>query len=233
MIAFDDVPNAFQRLALEHAHLKGVFEAHITVRASRDGSRDEVSRFAGWCEAVGVKHVLIALPRGVCTFQPMTSTYHRGELADVGADVFRLAREIHAAGFDVSRVKLEATGANVGLPQTAREALRAPNGYFEFHMKVVLRDAIERAALEAVVRPFGAHLSRNARFVGEDGSEERFVTLRAYRVGQQEAESMFRALDAAVREHGLRASHRLTEYAVFDSNAELDAGWLDDEEVAA
>lgn len=230
MIAFDDVPNAFQRLALEHAQLKGVFEAHITVQATRD----EVSRFAGWCDAHGVKYVLIDLPRGVCTFQPMTSTHHRGELADVGAEVFRLAREVHAAGFEVSRVKIEATGANVGLPQTAREALRIPHGYFEFHMKVVLADALERAALEAVVRPFGAHLSRNARFVGRDGSEERFVTLRAYGVGQQEADSMFRALDVAVREHGLRASHRLTEYAVFDSNSALDAGWLDESsEVAA
>ena len=132
-IAFDDVPNPFKRLA-------GVFEAHVTIAASRAGSRDDVRRFGRWCEALGVKHVLISLPRGACTFQPMTATYHRGGFADVRAEVFDLAREIGDAGFDVSRVKIEATGANSGLPQTTHEASRTPESYFEFHLKTVLRD---------------------------------------------------------------------------------------------
>ena len=218
-IAFDDVPNPFKRLA-------GVFEAHVTIAATRAGSRDDVRRFGRWCEALGVKHVLISLPRGACTFQPMTATYHRGGFVDVRAEVFDLAREIGDAGFDVSRVKIEATGANSGLPQTTHEALRTPKNYFEFHLKAVLRDESERAALEAVVRPFGAHLSRNARSISADGVEERFVTLRAYGVGQREAESMFRALEDAVRKLGLPVSNRLREYTVFDSNVDLDSGWL-------
>ena len=219
--AFDDVPNSFQRLA--RSDLSGVFEAHVTIAASGEDAR----RFGHWCDASGVKHVFISLPRGVCTFQPMTATYHRGGFADVRAEVFGLARTIAKAGFRVSRVKIEATGANTGLPQTRAEALCAPENYFEFHLKVVLRDPAERAALEAVVRPFSAHLSRNARSVSADGTESRFVTLRAYGVGQPEADSMFRALEAAIRELGLPISNRLREYTVFDSNVELDSGWLE------
>lgn len=249
-IAFDDVPNPFKRLATifaedgrdsvggtrvalprggevseETSRVKGVFEAHITIAARDRSGGSDVGMFERWCEASGTKCVLIALPRGVCTFQPMTATYHRGGFADVREQVFGLAREIDAAGFAVSRVKIEATGANSGLPQTSREARRAPNNYFEFHMKVVLRNAAERAALETVARAYGAHLSRNARFAGADGSEERFVTLRAYGVGQQEAAFMFRAFDDAVRKLGLPVSHRLTEYAVYDTNVALDDGW--------
>ena len=56
--------------------------------------------------------------------------------------------------------------------------------------------------------------------------EERFVTLRAYGVGQREAESMFRALEDAVRKLGVPVSNRLREYTVFDSNVDLDSGWL-------
>ncbi len=229
-IAFDDVPNPFQRLAAnsESSRVKGVFEAHITIAArvtNSDSSGSDVGRFERWCEASGAKCVLIALPRGVCTFQPMTATYHRGRFADVREQVFGLAREIDAAGFVVSRVKIEATGANSGLPQTSREAQLAPNNYFEFHMKVLLRDAAERAALETVAHVYGAHLSRNARFVAADGSEERFVTLRAYGMGQPEAVSVFRAFDDAVRKLDLPVSHRLMEYAVYDTNVGLDDGW--------
>ena len=214
-IAFDDVPNPFKRLA-------GVFEAHVTIA----GSRDDAKRFGRWCDASRIKHVVIALPRGVCTLQPMTATYHRGGFADVRADVMALAGAIRTAGFSVSRVKIEATGANSGLPQTTREALMTPNNYFEFHLKVALRDSAERAALEAAVRPFGAHLSRNARSISE-GFEQRFVTLRAYGVGQREAEAIFGALESAIRGLGLPVTNRLREFAVFDSNIDLDAGWLD------
>ena len=101
------------------------------------------------------------------------------------AEVFALARGFAQAGFRVARVKIEATGSNRGLPQTDQVAQQTPDNYFEFHLKVQLHNQAEVAALLAVVRPFGAHLSRNARSISPDGVQQRFVTLRAYGVGQR------------------------------------------------
>src|SRR5947207_2833568 len=93
---------------------RGTFEAHVTVTAD-DLAASE--RFRALCGELGVKCVLIELPAGVTRSQPMTSTYHRGELAEVVAEVAALARSLRQGGFEVVRLKLEAVVTNEGVPQ--------------------------------------------------------------------------------------------------------------------
>ena len=112
----------------------GTFEAHVTIEADDLTERE---RFRAACAELGVKCVLIELPAGATRSQPMTSTYHRGDLADVVGEVAGLAADLRQRGFAPTRVKLEAVITNAGVPADRRGGAAFPAGnYFEFHVKV-------------------------------------------------------------------------------------------------
>ena len=203
----------------------GTFEAHVTVQAADLAERE---RFRAACAELGVKCVLIELPHGETRSQPMTSTYHRGELGDAAREVAALAAALRGRGFAVSRVKLEAVITNTGVPETDEEARRFPAAnYFEFHVKASLPPGADLAPLRALCREHGAHLSSNALQREEDGRSRRFVTLRVYGAGRRRAEERFNALYRALEAAGYALSNKLREYTLFDSNAAVDAGWID------
>lgn len=201
----------------------GVFEAHVTVR-TRDAA--ELARFEAYCDELGVKAIAIELSRGDTPFQPMTGSYHHGALGAVQAEVLALSRALAAAGFEVTRTKIEATGANRDIPETDAEARAFPANYFEHHVKVRLPAGASLAPLTALVERHGAHLSRNARKVLPDGASERFVTLRAYDAGRRSVEPRFLALRAELLDAGYALAEPVREYTVYDTNAAVDAGWL-------
>jgi hypothetical protein len=204
---------------------RGTFEAHVTVEAADLAERQ---RFQAACEEMGVKCVLIELPRGATRSQPMTSTYHKGELAAVVEEVAGLARRLREAGFRVARLKLEAVATNEGVPATDEEARRFPPGnYFEFHVKLTLPAAADLEALRERCARHGAHLSANALKRDEAGRAERFVTLRVYGAGRGRAEGRFDELYRELAALGCPMSNKLREYTVYDSNAAVDAGWID------
>jgi hypothetical protein len=203
----------------------GTFEAHVTVQADDLPARE---RFRALCDQIGVKCVLIELPAGVTKSQPMTSTYHRGTLGDVAAEVAALARALRQGGFEVVRLKLEAVITNEGIPQDDEQARAFPPGnYFEFHVKALLPPGADLDALRQLCRRHGAHLSSNALKLEADGRAERFVTLRVYGVGRQRAEAVFERLMEDLQSAGYALSNRLREYTVYDSNIAVDAGWID------
>lgn len=211
--------------ALEHMTGRGTFEAHVTIMANEIAERE---RFRRYCETQNLKCVIIELPQGETRSQPMTSTYHCGELGDVTQEVAALASSLRASGFIVSRVKLEAVISNEGVPADDEEAARFPaENYFEFHVKVILPGTADLEHLRAVCKPHGGHLSSNALKRNEMGRQERFITLRVYRVGRARAERAFELLLADLDAAGYPSTNRLREYTLFDSNTQVDAGWLD------
>lgn len=202
---------------------RGTYEAHVTVAADTDPER-----FQATCAALGVKCVRIELPAGAAPLQPMTASYHRGELAAVAVEVAGLCRAVRSAGFAVRRLKLEAVATNEGVPETDAEAATAPpSDHFEFHIKLMLPADTDEAALRALVGQHGARLSRNARKQEADGRAERFVTLRVYGKGRGSAFAAFDRLCDDLTAAGYTVSSRLREYIVFDSEAGLDAGWME------
>jgi hypothetical protein len=80
---------------------------------------------------------------------------------------------LREAGFEPGRVKVETVPWSV-------EPAGPGGGYCEHHLKLALPAAHDRAVLEALVVPHGAHVSWNARRVlpGPGGRHERFVTQR-------------------------------------------------------
>src|SRR5262249_50971556 len=135
----------------------GAFEAHVTVRAPAE----RATLFREACDALGVKCVLIELPEGAVSAQPMTASVHRGSLRDVQDEVHGIARDLVGRGFEVIRTKIEALPRNGEIPLSDAEAALRPTGYFEYHVKVTLPegDTAARGAVESAVGPLGARLS--------------------------------------------------------------------------
>jgi hypothetical protein len=202
---------------------RGNFEVHLTVRAG--GNLDS---FRGWCEVGQCKCVRIVLARGVQVEQPM-ATWRRAATAlpDVLAEATRRAQDLERAGFAVVRVKIEADPSNEEIPATDAAALLQPAGnYFEHHVKLRREAAAGRELLLRICLDHAGHLSRNAWREPAAGFEERFVTLRSYRMGRSASEQRLERLLAALEGAGEQIIDVESEYTVHDSNLALDAGWL-------
>ncbi len=203
---------------------RGHFEVHLTVRAEEP---DADARFRAWCRHRGAKCVRIVLDRGATPDQPM-ATWRRANttLPAVRAEAERLAADLTAAGVPVTRLKIEVDPANEDVPATDADAAGSAN-YFEHHVKLRRVTGADRTALAAACARHGAHLSRNA-FREAGDCEERFVTLRGYQIGAATAGERLAALLADLHALGETVLECESEYCVFDTNLDLDAGWLPD-----
>jgi hypothetical protein len=200
--------------------LEGVFESHLTVEAGGD-----LQKFRMVCAGLGVKAVLIEAPGALVDVQPMTSAYHRGCARGALAEAEILAGSLRDAGFLVRRAKLEAMVASRGVPATDADGEQRP-GYFEFHVKTRLSSAVDTAGLASLCAQHGGRLSSNAFRQHQGGLVDRFVTLRAHRVGRATAEHRFRALLGALAAAGVPFAEPQREFVVFDSDHRLDIGWI-------
>ncbi|MCX2181755.1 hypothetical protein KV205_14615 [Streptomyces sp. SKN60] len=189
-----------------------MYETHVTVRCRTEDQRD---RLAAWAADRGLKLTTIVLARGRTPVQPMLTLPDRtGHPA--------LVAGLRAAGFEPVRVKVET------VPWSA-EVAGPGGGYFEHHLKLALPAGHDRAALEALVVPHGAHVSWNARRVlpGPGGRHERFVTQRH----PGPADAAGRACDAlraALVGAGYELLSEEREFVLSDSDLSLDEGWLDE-----
>ncbi|MFD3993430.1 hypothetical protein [Streptomyces sp. NPDC058583] len=188
------------------------YETHVTVQCRTEGER---AGLGAWAAERGLKLTTIVLARGRTPVQPMLTLPDRtGHPAVVD--------KLREAGFEPVRVKVET------VPWSSEPA-GPGGGYYEHHLKLALPAAYDRAALEALVMPHGAHVSWNARRVlpGPDGRHERFVTQRH----PGPADAAGRGCDALVATlvaagHELVAQER--ELVLSDSDLSLDEGWLDE-----
>lgn len=205
------------------SNYRGNFEIHLTVAET-----DRMENFRAWCEAEGCKCVWIVLARGSHVQQPMATWRRAGTiLPAVLEEARQRASVLEQAGFRVVRVKIEADPANEQVPMTDDAASLEPAGcYFEHHVKLRRHVDAERDALLEICRSHAAHLSHNAWRKSVDGMEERFVTLRSYRVGRLEAEQQLQQLLASLSVAGEHVLEVESEYSVYDSNLPLDDGWL-------
>ena len=205
----------------------GEFETHVTVSAGSDDA------LRTWADGQGdrrlkVTHIL--LDGGSTPSQPMVTRQSTGTLATERAAAATLADELTAAGFEVCRVKVEVPPRAAGIPATDADAAgHPPLRHFEHHVKLLLPADADEAAVAAAVAIHSAQLSRNARRVRPDGRRERFVTQRCYAVGLATAGRRLADLLAALAAGGYDVVDTEAEYVVFDSNAALDAGWINRE----
>jgi hypothetical protein len=201
---------------------RGAFEAHVTIAPPAAG----LDAFRAACERLGASCIAIELPAGDRPAQPMTGSVHRGELRAVMHDVHALARALLTDGFDVVRTKIEAQPTNLDIPESDADAAHLPHNYFEYHLQLVIPAGTDLTTLAARCAPHGARLSRNARSRRDDGTEERFATLRV-RAGRATADARAAALASALASAtDARITKRICEYTVYDSDLAIDRGWL-------
>ncbi|MFD3943428.1 hypothetical protein [Streptomyces sp. NPDC058579] len=197
---------------LEMHKVDNVYETHVTVRCRTEG---EQARLGAWAAGRGLKVTTIVLARGRTPVQPMLT------LPD-GTSHSAVVAGLREAGFEPVRVKVETV-------PWSTEPVGPGGGYYEHHLKLALPATYDRAALEALVTPHGAHVSWNARRVlpGQGGRHERFVTQRH----PGPADAAGGACDALVAAlvtagHELVAQER--EFVLSDSDLSWDEGWLEE-----
>lgn len=204
-------------------HFRGPFEVHVTVSADSA----ELATLAAWAGARGIKFTHIVLARGMVSSQPMLTARASGTLGSVCQVADELVGNVTEAGFAVVRAKIEAAPDAAGVPTTAADAAALPDDmYFEHHVKVLLDAGFDEADLTSSVIPHGAHLSRNARRVRDDGQTERFVTQRCRHVGLAAAGKRLDRLVGSLISAQLHVQSIEREFVVFDSAPAVDAGWI-------
>jgi hypothetical protein len=209
--------------------LSGDFETHFTLAIPNES---EITRLQEWATRHALKLTHIVLARGVAPTQIMLTQEIRGDITSVFARVRTTHVCIALAPFTVTRVKIEAAPWCVGIPQTHADitADGYVDCYFEHHIKVLLDEGADLLALQNMVTPHYAHLSRNARRVRTDGKREYFVTQRCHGVGQREAKPQIEALTHVLEQGGYTLLEREEEFVFYDSNLGLDAGWIGEKE---
>jgi hypothetical protein len=197
-----------------------IFELHITVNQNVD-----LTAFKGFCYQAGIKALVIDLGANV-PVQPMTCSRIMGSFSQAMQEAQQLRDILTNAGFEVTRVKLEAAPWNTGVPESDVQAQKAPSGnYFEHHTKLKLPKTTNLRLLEMLCESNNAHLSQNAFKVFADGTTERLITQRHYGLGLASASLRFTAFLEVLKSFDFKVEKTVSEYCVFDSNLELDAGW--------
>ncbi len=97
-------------------------------------------------------------------------------------------------------------------------------------MKLLLSAEADLVALTKLAMPHLARLSRNARRERADGQLERFLTQRCYFVGRTSSQERLSKLLKDLREFDYQVLSSEQEFVVYDSQPEVDAGWLDEGE---
>ena len=208
---------------------EGDFETHVTVHCTAS----ELADLGEWAAVrPGVKLTHIVLGRGRVRSQPMLTITGTGTLATQQAAAQDLTQQLTRSGFAPTRVKIEASPWATGVPQDAPQAAKlGPDFYFEHHIKLLLNPDVDWQSLAHIAIPHGAHVSWNARRVLQTGHQERFVTQRCHHIGLPEAADALTSLCTTLREHGHEPKSIEREFVVYDSDASVDEGWIEQKTV--
>lgn len=177
------------------------FQLHVTVAPDSDPLR-----FHDACIVLGVRDLAVAntLRSGERRSELLTSSTVRGtDVAGALAELRRIAHGLRTRGLRVVRQKIE----------TAPPPHYVPGTYLECHVLVTPGNWL---ALSLVLN---MHLSLT-------GQEKHYLTLRSwdssYGIFKRELDLKVSILEV----HQARPQARRTEWALYDSNPELDEEWM-------
>ena len=198
------------------------FETHISIAATDSGV---LERVRAWSDRHQLKWTHILLDSGRTPSQPMVTVWGTGLAVDQLRRAEGIVQELGRLGASVVRVKTEADVENRGIPVTTAEVPPGESQYFEHHVKLLLESESQLDSLKLLAATHDARLSRNARRIHTNGSEERFVTQRVFRDGKDVAQRQLESLLEDLEFAHFEIVEIEQEYVVYDSNLDLDAGW--------
>lgn len=219
---FFDFPSLLRRLE----RYRGPVEIHVTVHL--DNTEEEKVRFEMACKAQNGKCIWIELEDGQVKNQPMygrrlpSSAPHQQ-----AAEIYKLVEAL-SLEFSLMRIKVEASPHNEGIPQTNEAASTEPEDcYFEHHLALHLLPSVNVIELKKLAVSYDGYLSRNAfKSVTAAGEHIRFITQRFHNIGQPEADAKLDRLVGYLREVSIPIVDIEREYNIFDSNLDIDRGWI-------
>lgn len=207
---------------MQHTYL---FEIHLTTNHL---SNEQIPLFEKFCLDLDKKAVVIELPIGEHTQQPMmTFTKHAHHIQEVLAYIDGLRPQFLAHHFEIIRTKIEIPASDY---HQYYQDFGTTAGYFEWHGKVEFKDNYFLQELREMAHYGGYHLSKNAL---KHCPNQRFVTYRHddYDVFVQKVEAIKIAiqnkhvlLDKS-KQFGLTLLKSQSEYCVYDDKISLDKGW--------
>ena len=197
--------------------IEGLHEIHITIYPS------DIFALRMYCLDYKIKPILAISAYGDNPIQPMLSKFKNGSSSQVikrAKEMVETMREDY--GILPVRVKVEAMIHNKGVPEGENSCNN--DNYFEFHLKIIVNHSNEWNRLANICSEKGAHLSFNA-FKKET---EPLVTLRLPgQIGSIRALQIKDELMVHLKKHGFHSNSSIqSEYSVYDSNIQLDSGWL-------
>lgn len=199
------------------------YELHLTTDRLNN---EQLPDFEKLCHKLGGKAVLIELPIGVHTQQPMlTLTLKSDSWQYVREFMAQLANQCREHGFPIVRQKAEIPANEAATFQAAYP--HEKQGYFEWHGKVEFKNSnVLLQSIHHLAKKHGAHLSHNAL---KNQQNTRFLTLR--HTGQyDDFMQKIRALltdwqqDYYLPKSAPFVKHHY-EYCVFDNKLTWDDGW--------
>lgn len=206
-----------------------LFEIHLTIQHLTD---DRIPDFEKLCQTLGGKAILIELPIGEHTQQPMMTYVQKAEhIKQILAEIQTLKLRFLNQGFEIIRTKIE-------IPAEQYDAYikEFPNtkGYFEWHGKVEynfknqgLQELREIPDLAKV----NAYISKNSL---KNQQNIRFITYR-----NDDKENFYQGIDKIIHQIKTHNPYRYAypnqdlfnlvkqqaEYCVYDDKLNLDNGW--------
>ncbi len=215
--------------------LNGVFEIHITVDPQGADGFNYVSLLQ-FVRTYEKALKLIFAVSSVGNNQYMISHFTRKmDENDVVQSAMKMADDMKSAGIVVSRIKVESHGAT-GTPLTKTDynlfydyivkkyTKSAGKPYFEFHLKVnKITGNLENDVKEFKGDTVGVAISYNICGV----LKLPLLTIRVYDDGFHGAQHFKDKVVGTLKNKGYTFEDKIQEeFSVFDTNAELDKGWL-------
>ncbi len=208
------------------------FECHIFCEPL-DPCEETKQRFVEACEKAGLRALCLGLDyegKGVVNVLQSTKYYTCDDVHTPVSHMLQDAQKL-AETFKVVRLKLEAVAADPGVPQTKEEAAQIPGDtYFEYHLKIKApvtpeNDKILKVLARELTKELGVKVPFSCNNMG--AKTQRFLNARTYGLGYQESFALVERIVDAVCARGFEVSKVIREFVVFDTNKELDRGWLE------
>lgn len=186
-----------------------VYEIHITV--------DNNENFIDDCYEFGIKPVIInmgdEIPEHV-----MTSSTVKGNDANAHAAASNFANLFRSKGYEVKRVKIETVPWH---PEASRPK---SSQYFETHFAISL--PCDEKKLKFWADNLGLHYSRNRLKQGE--ASVQMLTYRNYN-SLSSFDKNVKSIKGYLEYDGFKIAKVIQEFALYDSNVDLDQQWLNKE----
>lgn len=217
--------------------ISDVFECHIFC-APLDPDDATKQRFVESCKRVGIKALCLGLDyedKGVVNVLQSTKYYSKAGPREPIELMLRDAEAL-AEDFEVVRLKLEAMATNPGVPKGdagMRELTERTgfDGYFEYHVKLgglpvspENDERLKRLAGE-LTHELGVKIPFSCNNMG--AKNQRFLNARTYGLGYDASRQVPLSVARAAEKRGFETRKIIEEFIVFDTNKELDRGWLE------